>query len=349
MTPERSTSVNRTPWYLGGLSAALLLHQPARADEELNAASAKVFGEAIAAVEKKDWAVCRTKAIGVWQQIKNPKVAGILGICEAELGMHRDAAEHLDFFFANQKGSAATQLQQAQTRFDAVRPKVALLEVTPDPDDAFVTVQGTPIGPGKRRLWVEPGSVSIGIAKNGESKSQTLDLRGGETRALSLVLPPGMGAGGASASGAGNSDPGGAGPAGAGGAGATGGGDPGGAGAGGAGATGEEAPAWPAITLGVAGGVLLAGGIGTLVGGFVLEGAVVDRATGLRCASDPSCQSNEDDFATANTLGAVGITSLILGAAAMTGMIVYVTMTGESETHARLRVSPMGLSFEGSF
>lgn len=99
--------MTRTPWILGGLAAALLLQHPARADDELNAASAKVFAEAIAAVEKKDWAVCRTKAIGVWQQIKNPKVAGILGICEAELKMHRDAAEHLDSFFANQKGSTA--------------------------------------------------------------------------------------------------------------------------------------------------------------------------------------------------------------------------------------------------
>lgn len=319
---------------LGLLLPALFAESPVVADEPLNAASIDVFNEAVAAVEKKDWAVCRTKAIGVWLQFKNPNVAGILGICEAELGMHRDAAEHLDFFFAQQKGATASQLEQAKLRFDAVRPKVALLEITLNPSDAFLSYQGKPIGQGKQRLWVNAGDAELSIAREGESKSQTVSVAGGETRALTLELPPGLGTGGAGGAGAGGA-----------GAGAAGGG-----GAGGAGPS-EPAPTWPTVVLGVSGGVFAAAGIGLLIGGVVGRSNVASATEGQRCAADPACTDLEQDLATARTLGTLGVVGISLGAAALAGMGLYLGLTASSspEPAVGLHLGPGALLLQGTF
>jgi hypothetical protein len=317
-------------------------------EEELNQASKKVFQEARAAADKGDWALCRTRAIGVWQQVKSPNVAGILGICEAELGMNVDAAGHLELFLAKQTKATPQQVAEVKKSLDKVLPKVAKVTVIPNPDDSDVFVDDVLVGRGRQTVFLAPGDARIGAAKDGQSISKTVSVKAGEVvpeyRIEVPKDPAGAGAGGTGGTGMGG--------AGAGGSGAAVGGA-GGAGAGGAdvGPPAEGAPTWPTITLGVAGGVLLAAGIGTLVGGFVVEAGVVDRATGLRCDTDPACADNEDDFSTANTLGAVGIASLALGAAAMTGMVVYLVATGddESKTHTQLRVGPAGLVFEGSF
>jgi hypothetical protein len=331
MTVQGNDLVNRTPWYLGWLCAAVLVHQPAQAEEELSDASARVFREAIAAADKKQWAECRTKTVGVWQQVKNANIAGLLGICEAELGMHRDAAEHLDYFFANQKGTAQAQVDQAKTRFDAVRPKVVLVEVTPIPEDAFVVFQGAPVGKGKRRLWVEPGDVVLGIAKDGESKSQTIQVVGGDTRAVTIELPQSAGAGPAGTGGAGT----GAGSAGAGGAGAD------GAGAGGSGGAGEDdaVPAWLGWVLGGSG--LAAAGVGAALFG-VAQGKLGDASTiGDELANtNGECLEPQGDAVAqceqAATLvddaGAMRIAGGVLvgvGVAAIVGAIVVWTIPGD--------------------
>jgi hypothetical protein len=104
---------------LAALALTLTLTpQPARAQDELSQASKEVFKEAISAYSKENWAVCRTKAIGVWQQVKSVKVAGVLGMCESELGLNRDAAEHLDFFLQNQpKDAPPDQVAAARARW----------------------------------------------------------------------------------------------------------------------------------------------------------------------------------------------------------------------------------------
>ena len=160
---------------------AMLLSAPAQAEEEeLNQASKKVYEEALTAANKSDWALCRTRAIGVWQQIKSPSVAGILGICEAELGMNRDAAEHLDFFLKNQKKGTPKQLAQVSEAFDKVKPKVARITLTPVPDDADVFLDDKPLGRGKQTFFVNPGDVRVGVAKNGQAKNKTISVKAGE-------------------------------------------------------------------------------------------------------------------------------------------------------------------------
>jgi hypothetical protein len=317
MTFQGSQLVNRTPLYLGWLCAAALVHQPAHAEEELTEASTRVFREAIAAVGKKQWADCRTKAIGVWQQVKSPKVAGILGICEAELGMHRDAAEHLDFFFVNQKGAAQAQVDQAKTRFDAVRPKVALVEITPTPEDAMVLLKGLPVGPGKQRLWVDPGEVVVALSKDGETKTQTVQVIAGETRTLSIELPkkadPGTGGAGAAGSGAGG--------AGAGGSGA------GGSGGGGPLPIEEPTPIWPAILLGSVGGAALLVGGGLTIGRFVARSDAEDLA---QC--EPFTQAcstaSQDKLDEADTLQNAGFAMVGIGAASLVAMGVFLAVRG---------------------
>ncbi len=322
----------------------LLSAEPAYADGlELNEASKKVFGEAVDAVEKKDWAVCRTKAIGVWQQIKNPKVAGILGICEAELGMNRDAAEHLDYFFKNEKGTPEAQRAQAKQRMDKVRPKVAELTVMAKPSDAEVSINGTTVGRGTVTVFVDAGDVAVGCAKNGQSRNRTISVKAGATERVEIEVPVDpSGAGGAAA---GGGDTGGAGAVDGAGAG----------GAGGAPPVTEPKPAWPAIVLGVAGGVFIVGSIGSLVGAIVTHGDAEDAASGKDCNVDPSvCTDVDSTLDTANALGVVSFVGLGLGAAALTGMAIYIALPdGDAKAEpgpaVSLRVRGTFLSLEGAF
>jgi hypothetical protein len=331
------------------LAATCLAPGPAHADTELTAASKKVYEEAVAAANKSDWALCRTRAIGVWQQIQSPTVAGMLGICEAELGMHKDAAEHLDFFLKNQKKADPHPLREAQTRFDAARKKVARLTIVPTPDDAEITVNGKTVGTGRRTVFVDPGDVLVGASKMGQGRQRTVALLAGADETVQVEVPKEPDAGGAGAGGAG------AGGAGAGGAGA------GGAGAGGAGGTGqgggspvpgpEPAPLWPAVVLGVGGGVFLAAGVAMLVGGAVVRGNVLDRADGLVCATDPACQDNESELATARTLGTAGVIGLAVGAVALGGMGLYLGLTNDASDARAVGVvvGPGTFLLRGSF
>jgi hypothetical protein len=320
---------------LGLLTLLLAPVRPAHADdEELTQASKQVFREAIAAYDKNDWAVCRTKAIGVWQQIKNPKVAGLLGMCESELGLNRDAAEHLDFFFKKAKDAPPDQLKAAQARFDKVKAKIATVTLVPTPPDADVLVDGKILGKGQTTLFVEPGDRLLAASKNGQEKGRTVTLSPGDTRTIQIEVPFDAAAGGGGA---------GAGGAGAGGTGA------GGSGAGGAGGTGEgEASLVPAIALGVAGGVLLLGGIGASIGAVVTRGSAEDDLGSTLCPGGGAvCEDVESKLDTANILWGVGIAGMVAGAAALTGMVIVLALPGDSDV--QVRASGSFLSLEGSF
>jgi hypothetical protein len=290
------------------LAATCLAPGPAHADTELTAASKKVYEEAVAAANKSDWALCRTRAIGVWQQIQSPTVAGMLGICEAELGMHKDAAEHLDFFLKNQKKADPNQLREAQTRFDAARKKVARLTIVPTPDDAEITVNGKTVGTGRRTVFVDPGDVLVGASKMGQGRQRTVALLAGADETVQVEVPKEPDAGGAGAGGAG------AGGAGAGGP--------------GPGPSEEPAPLWPAIVLGTAGGVLVLGGAGLSIGQAVTVGQARETAECVpfrrECELDAQEQIDRADL-----LQNVGFVAFGLGAASLGAMAVWLAVTDE--------------------
>jgi len=295
-------------------------------DTELTDASRAVFTEAIAAASKNQWAVCRTKALGVWQQIENPKVAGLLGSCEAELGMARDAAEHLDFYLLRDDGADPARTKTAKERFDKMRAKVALIILTPTPADAEVRVDGKVLGSGPQRVFVEPGAHVFEVAKGGPAAKKAIEVVAGDEKALSLSAPasePAGGAGGTGAVGAGAEGGGG----GVGGTGAAGGG-----GAGGGPETSEK-PIWPTVLLGSVAAV----GLGLGIGFSVVSLARGSDAEELVNACEPwtaTCESDGNALHDeANAFLGAGVAGYAVGGAALVGMIVYLaipTSTGDT-------------------
>ena len=163
---------------------------------DLNEASRAVFKEAVQAASKKEWAVCRTKAAGVWDQVKNPTVAALLGACEAELGMHRDAAEHLDYFLQRDTGAEPVQTKVARENFDRVRPNVVLVTVGATENASEVWVAGTKVGSTPARLFFAPGTHTIEVRKAGfETIVETVTGAGGEEKPFTASMKP-LGAGG---------------------------------------------------------------------------------------------------------------------------------------------------------
>lgn len=334
--------------------AVLTLTPQAHADEDdLNQASKKVFQEARSAAEKGDWALCRTRAVGVWQQVKSPNVAGILGICEAELGMNKDAAEHLEFFLAKQTKATPKQVAEVKKSLDKVLPKVAKVTVLPNPDDSDVFLDDVLVGRGKQTVFLNPGDARIGAAKDGQSITKTVSVKAGDVvTEYRIEVPKDPGGAGAGGAGAGGAGAGGAGAGGAGGAGeGAGGAGAGGAGAGGAGAGGsgggpsEEAPMWPAIVMGAAGGGLLLGGMGLTIGGVVVAGEA--RTTGECVPFTAACrQEAADQLATADLLQNLGFAGLGLGAASLVGMTLYLVLGGSQPPVAVVpRADAAGLGF----
>ena len=114
---------------------------------------------------------------------------------------------------------------------------------------------------------------------------------------------------------------------------------------------GDGKPIWPAALLGSVGGVFVLGGVGLLIGGVVQVGDVDTGTTAGFCSADPECDDLKSSFATANTLSAIGIVSMGVGAAALGGMVIYLALPADqdSERKLSLRVNTQGLVLNGSF
>src|SRR5437868_15321930 len=97
---SRIVMVRRFLWFpLASVWFALAASEPARADshDDLADRSAALRTDAVKAANAKDWVTCKDKAFAAWQLQKSPITAGLLGVCEAELGDDGAAAEHLDY------------------------------------------------------------------------------------------------------------------------------------------------------------------------------------------------------------------------------------------------------------
>lgn len=295
------------------LLAALLVEGSARAAQpDLSEAERAVFAEAVAAAAKEDWALCRTKAAGVWDTNKNPTVAALLGSCEAELGMDQQAATHLDFFLQRDDKSKPKQTEAALKRFPRVREKVTLVELTSVPATE-VRVDGTVIGQSPARIFLSPGQHEITLSAPGyATRIERVETTAGGSKSLDLKLEPE----GAATTGAG-------GAAGTGGGSAT-------AGSGGGGPIElppEPDPVWPAVLLGSVAGAALLTGVGLTIGSRVERSGAIDDVTACD-ASDAACRTAaQDDIDHAALLQNVGFAMYGVAAAAAVGMGLYLGLS----------------------
>lgn len=323
-------------------------------DTRLSAAEEAVFNEAIDAANKKDWALCRTRAAGVWDKNKDPTVAALLGTCEAELGMSRDAAEHLDFFSQRDDGTKPKQTESVKKRLAIVRPKVMLVEISSEPA-ADVRVGGVVVGTTPLRLWLEPGSHRVEIGQTGyTSKVEEITATAGGSQKLDEKLEPVQGAGTGGATGTGGS----------------GGAGDGGNGSGGAGGGDPDVPSGEkSVPVLAVGGVLAGAG---LITGSVLLGLGISAGKESADKRDALGGTNPCGAGTPHTAACEEIADLdgrytsftigggiALGAGAALGIavLVYALVPEEPDTKdaARIFIAPMiepdqrGLLVQGRF
>ena len=328
------------------LVASLPFEASAGPSDELTQAARKVMKEAGDAANRSEWALCRTKAVGVWDQFKRPSVASLLGSCEVELGMNREAAEHLDFFLQHDDKSNDKQTKAAEERYPKARAKVQLVVITCNQPDADIHVDGQSNGSPSPRIFLEPGHHTIEITKAGFAPhTEQVEAVGGGESKLSVTLDPAnaSAAGGAPPSTSSSSSPSSA-----------------DTGAGG-GDVVEKKPVWPYVV----GGVVAAAGIGVGIGGMVTSASHSSkaddllkdlRASGQKCANDasPACAPIQSEYDSRDTLRGVGIAGFVVGGAALVATVIYAAIPAKHHRANALQIIPLvgptqGLVVRSSF
>jgi hypothetical protein len=257
----------------------------------LTEAARGVLREAVDAANAGDFATCRTKAAGVWDSIKHPLAAGLLGSCEVELGQYRQGAEHLRFALDHDEGKAQGRLETMQKDYERAKAKVSILTVQSNVDGADVMLDGAFVGKTPLRVYVEPGTRDLLVRSGKVEQKQNVPLEAGRERVLAVTLDLG--------------------------------GDvatpkPGGGGR----------PAWPGIVgLSVGGASIVVGAV--LIGvakGKAGEADDLDCTTG-DAATRTACVANGDDlYSSANGLQGGGIAALSIGGALAIGGLVYLVL-----------------------
>lgn len=153
-------------------------------------ADAKALREAAAdAYSKNDFETCQTKATEALTQGKEPQTVGLLGLCQAELKVWRDAAENLDYATAfdpnvERKARYAPKLEEAKKH-------VGVLRVTSTPGSANVHLDGADKGAAPKTLFVSAGHYTVELSKAGFEKERVeVDVLVGEDKPIDAKLEP---------------------------------------------------------------------------------------------------------------------------------------------------------------
>jgi hypothetical protein len=150
-------------------------------------------GKALLKEGKKEAALAEYRA--AWALKKTYDIAGNLGSLEIDLGMYRDAAEHLSFAVRHYAttGTTAQQLERAKQRLAEARKHVAAVTVTVSVDGAEVLVDGVSVGraPLENEVFVEPGArvIEARLAGHTPAKAEAQAEKGG-SMSVTLTLTP---------------------------------------------------------------------------------------------------------------------------------------------------------------
>ncbi|HEX3852620.1 MAG TPA: tetratricopeptide repeat protein, partial [Polyangiaceae bacterium] len=132
-----------------------------------------------------------------WQLKQSPDIAANLAQTEAELGKHRDAAEHFAFALAHLLPSSTDEQKKALAEGLEIEKKdVGTLHVTLEPADAALNVDDAPVTlPTNGDIYVEPGDHHASVTRDGyQLNQQTVHVSKGGARVLWIRLEPADGA-----------------------------------------------------------------------------------------------------------------------------------------------------------
>lgn len=130
-----------------------------------------------------------------WQLRKTHDGAASLAQVEFELGLKRDAAEHLAYALEHLPAETRPQrVQRLRDALDAVRREIVTLSLHVDPKAAEVGVNGEALGPALAlppEIFAEPGRVVVSASLNGYATGVTeLAGKAGDLLVVQLTLQP---------------------------------------------------------------------------------------------------------------------------------------------------------------
>lgn len=149
----------------------------------------KLYDQGRKAKEKGDHATCVAKLRAAWALVQHRQVAGLLGECELRTGAKREATEHLAYFL-DQAGDAPPEAVAAvRALYDEARAEVAVVTVKASVDGADRKVDGRPLAPEERRVFLAPGEHVFAASKPGAGAGEKkIFVSGGQEREVVVEL-----------------------------------------------------------------------------------------------------------------------------------------------------------------
>jgi hypothetical protein len=189
--PSRAFLARALPLVLGVLLATPAFADPRDVTGE-NARADELFRQGKAFVKEDRWEDARRAYLAGWQIKRGYDIAGNLGSVELELGLNRDAAEHLAYCIKSFPATGtAAQLAYIKGRFEEARQRVAALTIQVNVDGAEVYVDGRSIGrsPFLDDVYIDPGTPTLEAKLAGFAPStRQITANKGSFQGVVLVL-----------------------------------------------------------------------------------------------------------------------------------------------------------------
>lgn len=162
--------------------------------EGTEAAVTELMRAAVARYSKNDLEGAREAFLKAWKLRQHAAIAASLAEVELKLGRYRDAAEHLSFYLAHLPTGKESSRTDAERQLAECKMHIGILQLTVDPLNATVLVDGVVVGNGNSsELFVEPGAHSLHAEKDGRrTPMQRPSVAAGETLDVRLTVPVSM-------------------------------------------------------------------------------------------------------------------------------------------------------------
>lgn len=140
-------------------------------------------------VEAKNWQEAQRVFSQLWKDRQTYDVALMLGQVEVNLGLFRDAAEHLDFGLRHLAPREDPKtVARARRLLEVVKGRVATLEVRSNRPGAEIAVDGTSVGeaPLSAELYLEPGSYEVQASSQSDRVRRQVQAEAGSRHVVDL-------------------------------------------------------------------------------------------------------------------------------------------------------------------
>jgi tetratricopeptide (TPR) repeat protein len=180
--------------FAAGLAVALALPSPASAADPTEEKATEVFRAGNRHYRAGELRDAEAAYQAAWELRPGFDIGASLGVTEAELGAHRDAAEHLAYSLRAFPMSGDPQKRRTiEETLARSRGEVGVLRVTVDAEGAAITVGGRALAreatPGE--LFVDAGDVVIEATREGRAPARArVTVAKGQVVDVALSLPP---------------------------------------------------------------------------------------------------------------------------------------------------------------